>query len=78
MQFYTRDYFEMMKGKRGNHQCKKYGWFGHMAYQCRRKEIKEQKKKKLVGGGNKFVLLLNKVCRRIEVVHPMRERCSKG
>jgi len=63
---YSREYFEMMRGKREDHRCKKCSWFGHMAYQCRKKEILEERRKKLSGRGNKFALLLSKVCRRME------------
>jgi len=37
-----------------------------MAYQCRQKKILEERRRKLHDGGNKFVLLLSKVYRRIE------------
>jgi len=36
---YFREYFKIMRGRRGDCCCKKCGWFGHMAYQCRKKEI---------------------------------------
>jgi len=32
MQLYTREYFEMMKGRREDYRCKKCRWFGYMAY----------------------------------------------
>ena len=56
----------MMKERRGNHQCRKYGWFGHRAHHCRQKEILEERRRKLIEGDNKFVPLLSKVCRRME------------
>jgi len=62
----TRAYIEMMRGRRGNHRCHKCGWFGHLACHCRQKEILEKRRRKSVGGGNKFAPLLSKVCRRIE------------
>ena len=37
-----------------------------MARHCRQKEILEERRRKLVGGGNKFAPLLSKVCRRME------------
>jgi len=37
-----------------------------MAHHCRKKEILEQRRRKLNGGGNKFMPLLSKVCRRME------------
>jgi len=59
----TQAYIEMIKGRRGNRRC---GWFGHLARHCRQKEILEERRRKLVGGGNKFAPLLSKVCRRME------------
>jgi len=56
----------MMRGRRGNHRCRKCGWFGHLARHCRQKEILEERRRKLVDGGNKFAPLLSKVCRRIK------------
>jgi len=56
----------MMRGRRGNHRCRKYGWFGHLARHCRQKEILAERKRKLEGRGNKFMPLLSKVCRRME------------
>jgi len=63
---YTRAYLEMMKGRRGDHRCRKCGWFGHLACHCRQKEILEERKRKSAGGGNKFAPLLSKECRRME------------
>jgi len=62
----TRAYIEMMRGRRGDHKCCKCGWFGHLAHHCRQKEILAERRRKSEGGGNKFVPLLSKVCRRIE------------
>jgi len=56
----------MMKGRRDDHRCHKCGWFGHLAHHCRQKEILEERARKSMEGGNKFVLLLSKVCRRME------------
>jgi len=46
----TRAYIEMMRGRRDNHRCHKYGWFSHLAHYCRQKEILAEKKKKSEGG----------------------------
>jgi len=62
----TRAYIEMMRGRRDDYKCHKCGWFGHLARYCRQKEILEERRRKSVGGGNKFAPLLSKVCRRIE------------
>jgi len=62
----TRAYIKMMRGRRGNHRCHKCGWFGHLARHCRQKEILEERRRKSVGGDNKFAPLLNKVCRRMK------------
>ena len=56
----------MIKRRRGDCYCKKYSWFGYIAYQYRKKKIIEEKKRKSHSRGNKFVLLLSKVCRRIK------------
>jgi len=56
----------MIKERREDCCYKKCSWFGHMTYQCRKKEIIKEKKRKLYAEDNKFALLLNKVCRRIE------------
>ena len=56
----------MMRGKREDCYCEKCGWFGHMAYQCKRKETMEERRRKLSGRGNKFMPLQSKVCRRME------------
>jgi len=62
----TRAYIKMMRGRRGNHRCCKCGWFGHLARHSRQKKILEERRRKSVGGGNKFAPLLSKVCRRME------------
>ena len=41
-------YVERFRGYRGDKRCKKCSWFGHMAHQCRRKEI--EAKRELRGG----------------------------
>ena len=37
-----------------------------MAHHCRQKEIQEERRRRSMGGGNKFAPLLSKVCRRME------------
>jgi len=37
-----------------------------MVHYCRQKKIMEERRRKSNGKGNKFVLLLSKVCKRIE------------
>jgi len=69
----TWAYIEMMRGRRSDQRCHKCGWFGHLACHCRQKEILAERRKKSEGGGNEFVFLLSKVCRRMEegnTVHP--------
>jgi len=64
----------MMRGRREGCCCKKCSWFGHMAYQCKKKKILEERKKKLTCRGNIFALLLSKVYRRMEreyMMHPI-------
>jgi len=78
---YTQAYIEMMRGRRGDHRCRKCGWFSHLACYCRQKEILEERKGKLMGGGNKFAPLLSKMYRRMEegnAAHVMnRLSCTK-
>ena len=62
----TWAYIEMMRGRRGNYRYHKCGWFSHMVYHCRQREILEERRRKLVCEGNKFTPLLSKVCRRME------------
>jgi len=37
-----------------------------LAHHCRQKEILEKRRRKSIGGGNKFTPLLSKVCRKME------------
>jgi len=67
---YNREYFEIMRRRRGDHHCKKCGWFDHMAYQCRKKEIAKEGKRKSMCEGNRFVPLQSRICRKMEAAHP--------
>jgi len=58
----TQAYIEIMRGRRGDRRCCKCGWFGYLARHCRQKEILVERRKKSKGEGNKFALLLSKVC----------------
>ena len=69
---YTWTYIEIMRERRNDHRCHKYKWFGHLACHCRQKEILEKRRRKLVGGDNKFAPLLSKVCRRMEERNAVR------
>jgi len=62
----TRAYIEMMRRRRGDCRYRKCGWFGHMAHHCRQREILEEKRRKSMCRGNKFMPLLSKECRRME------------
>jgi len=75
----TQAYIEMMRGKRGDCRYHKCEWFGHLARHCRQREILEERRRKPVGGGNKFALLLSKVCRRMEgknTAHPCKGKAQ--
>ena len=37
---------EKFRGYRGDKRCRRCNWFGHMAYQCRREEIKAEKEQR--------------------------------
>ena len=39
----SRRYVERFKGYRGDKRCRKCSWFGYMAHQCRKKEIKAER-----------------------------------
>ena len=39
----SRWYVKRFRGYRGDKRCRKCNWFGHMAHQCRRKEIEVEK-----------------------------------
>jgi len=39
----SRRYVEKFRGYRGDKRCRKCSWFGHMAHQCRREEIKAER-----------------------------------
>jgi len=56
----------MMRERRGDHRCKRCSWFGHMTYQCQKREIVEKRRRKSESGGNRFVPLQSKVNRRME------------
>ena len=40
------EYVKRFRGYRRDTRCKKYGWFGHMAHHCRRKEIKTEREQR--------------------------------
>jgi len=37
---------EKFRGYRGDKRCRRYNWFGHMAHQCRREEIKAEREQR--------------------------------
>jgi len=39
----SRRYVEKFRGYRRDTRCRKCGWFGHMAYHCRRAEIEAER-----------------------------------
>ena len=42
----SRQYAERFREYRGDKRCRKCSWFGHMAYQCRREEIKAEREQR--------------------------------
>jgi len=42
----SRRYVEKFRGYRGDARCRKCGWFGHMAYHCRRAEIEAEREQR--------------------------------
>ena len=46
MKTWSWQYVKKFKGYREDKRCKKYSWFGHMAYQCRRGEIEAEREQR--------------------------------
>ena len=46
----SQQYVERFRGYRGNRRCKKCNWFGHRAYQCKRREVEAERE--LKGGSD--------------------------
>jgi len=58
---FTREYFEMCRGRRGNRRCWQCGWFGHMARYCRYKEVMSARQGGREGSENKWEVLRTRV-----------------
>jgi len=41
-----QQYMERFRGYRGDKRCRKCSWFGHMAHQCRREEVKAEREQR--------------------------------
>jgi len=39
-------YVKRFRGYRGDRRCRECGWFGHMAYQCKREEIEAEREQR--------------------------------
>jgi len=42
----SQEYVEKFRGYREDTRCRKYGWFGHMAYHCRKEEIETKREQR--------------------------------
>ena len=42
----SQQYVEKFRGYRGDKRCRKCSWFGHMAHQCRREEVKAKREQR--------------------------------
>jgi len=59
----SRQYVERFRGYRGDKRCRKCSWFGHMAYQCKREEVKAEREQRGGLQENRWKLLECRVMR---------------
>jgi len=45
---------EKFRGYRGDKRCRRCNWFGHMAHQCKREEIKAEREQRGGSGENRW------------------------
>ena len=73
-------YIERFRGYRGDKRCKRCSWFGHMAHQCRRKEIEAERELEGESCENRWELLRCRVMRcdkEREAAHSMRREAQQ-
>jgi len=58
---FTREYFEMCQGRRGDRRCQQCGWFGHMACHCKYEEVMSARQGGREGSENKWEALRTRV-----------------
>ena len=71
---------EKFRGYRGDKRCRRCNWFMHMAHQCRREEIKAERKLRGESCENRWELLRCRVMRcdkEREAVHSIRREAQQ-
>ena len=53
----SQQYVERFRGYRGDRRCKKCNWFGHRAYQCKRREVEAERELRGGSDENRWKLL---------------------
>jgi len=74
-------YVERFRGYREDKRCKKCNWFGHMAHQCKREEIKAERRERGGLQENRWKPLECRVMRCDEerkAAHSMRREVQQG
>ena len=67
-------YYEMCKGRRGDRRCFSCGWFGHLARNCRNKELGAMREKRGDENKNRWEVLRSRVmtCGAKNAAHPIK------
>ena len=77
----SRQYVERFKGYRGDKRCRKCSWFGHMAHQYRREEVKAEREQRGGSQENRWKTLECRVIRcdeEREAAHSIRREAQQG
>jgi len=69
-----KQYYEMYKGRRGDRRCFMYGWFGHLARNCRNRELVVARQTRGGENINRWEVLRSRVmrCGVKSAAHPIR------
>jgi len=77
----SRQYMERFRGDRGDRRCKKCNWFGHRAYQCKRRELEADRELREGSDENRWKLLECRVMRydeEREAARSIRRKVQQG
>ena len=77
----SQQYVEKFKGYRGDMRCRKCGWFGHMAYHCRRAKIEAKREQRGGLQENRYKPLECRVMRydeEREAAHSIRREAQQA
>jgi len=77
----SRWYVERFRGYRGDKRCRKCSWFGHMAYQCRRKKVEAERELRGESEENRWEPLRYRVMmcdEEREAAHSVRREAQQG